>query len=81
MHEILLVGVRGSPPAPAPGKQYRSVIEGEIREHSRKPDWQYELINSYFPTLPKLELNPGDDAEIEGWTRWGMPHRKAEAAE
>lgn len=79
MHEILLVGTRGKPPAPAPGKQFRSVLEGEVREHSHKPDWQYTLIESYFPTLPKLELNPGDDEERPGWTRWGKPHRSAQA--
>src|SRR5262249_18334405 len=78
-HEILLVGVRGNVPAPAPGTQYRSVIEGPVREHSRKPHWQYELIERYSPTLAKLELNPGDDAERPGWTRWGKPHRSAKA--
>ena len=26
------------------------------REHSRKPDAYYELVEAYFPHLPKIEL-------------------------
>ena len=81
-HEILLVGTRGEFVAPAPGTQYASAIIGEVREHSRKPDWQYQLIEEYHATARKLELNPGDDGEPRaGWERWGKPHRKAEAAQ
>lgn len=80
-HEILLIGTRGKVVAPAEGTQWHSAIGGEVREHSRKPDWQYELIEHYFPTTPKLELNAGDNAPPRpGWTRWGRPHR-AQAAQ
>jgi N6-adenosine-specific RNA methylase IME4 len=56
-HELLLVGTKGNPPPPALGMQWPSVIKGPVREHSVKPDAAYEIIESYFPTLPKIELN------------------------
>ncbi|CAN7583178.1 MT-A70 family methyltransferase [Devosia sp. LjRoot16] len=68
-HEILLVGTRGNPPAPAPGTQWRSVIEAPVGRHSEKPEIFYELIEAYFPTLPKIELNARE--KREGWARWG----------
>src|SRR5262249_44452390 len=36
-HEILLIGTRGSPPCPAPGKQWPSVLEASKGKHSAKP--------------------------------------------
>ena len=36
-HELLLVGVKGDVPAPAPGVQRSSLIESPVREHSRSP--------------------------------------------
>ena len=67
--ELLLVGTRGKIPAPAPGTQWDGLIEAPVREHSRKPDKAYDLIEAYFPTLPKIELF----ARIArpGWSRWG----------
>lgn len=69
IHELLLVGTRGNVPAPAMGTQYDSVGEGDNSEHSRKPGWQYDLIESYFPHLPKIELNAR--RAREGWDVWG----------
>jgi N6-adenosine-specific RNA methylase IME4 len=68
-HEILLVGTRGKIPAPADGMQWGSVISERRTEHSAKPQKTYELVEQYFPTLPKIELN----ARIarESWDRWG----------
>ena len=37
-HELLLIGTRGDPPAPAPGEQPGSWIEAPRGEHSEKPD-------------------------------------------
>lgn len=76
-HEVLMVATRGEPPAPAPGTQWRSVIEGPVRAHSQKPEWQYELIETFFPTLPKIELNARQ--RRPGWDSWG--NEIAEAAE
>jgi N6-adenosine-specific RNA methylase IME4 len=68
-HEILLVGTRGNVPAPAPGTQWGSIIEAPIGAHSEKPAIFHELIEAYFPTLPKIELNAR--VRREGWARWG----------
>jgi N6-adenosine-specific RNA methylase IME4 len=69
-HELLLVGRKGNIPVPAPGTQWPSVIEAPVREHSRKPDEFYELIEAYFPTLPKIELNCRGKPR-DGWAAWG----------
>jgi N6-adenosine-specific RNA methylase IME4 len=68
-HELLLVATRGKVPAPAMGDQFDSVIEAAAREHSVKPDRVYEIIESYFPTLPKIELFAR--RARPGWDVWG----------
>jgi N6-adenosine-specific RNA methylase IME4 len=68
-HELLLIGVRGKIPAPAMGDQFRSAIEAPRGEHSEKPDFQYEIAEKYFPSLPKVELNARRFRE--GWIQWG----------
>jgi N6-adenosine-specific RNA methylase IME4 len=69
-HELLLVGTRGKLPAPAPGTQWESVIEAPVGKHSEKPERAYELIEHYFPNLPKIELNAR--APRAGWDSWGL---------
>jgi N6-adenosine-specific RNA methylase IME4 len=68
-HELLLVGVRGKIPAPAPGTQFASLIDAPVGEHSAKPDAFLEMIESYFPNLPKIELNAR--RRRDGWSCWG----------
>lgn len=68
-HELLLVGVRGGVPCPAMGLQSGSVIAAPVGEHSAKPDLFAELIESYFPNLPKIELNAR--RARPGWDVWG----------
>ncbi|HEY4112884.1 MAG TPA: MT-A70 family methyltransferase [Rhizomicrobium sp.] len=68
-HELLLLGTRGNVPAPAPGAQWRSVIIAPVGDHSEKPERFYELIESYFPNLPKIELNARGSRV--GWDAWG----------
>jgi N6-adenosine-specific RNA methylase IME4 len=68
-HELLLVGTTGNIPAPAMGTQFASVIDAPRGKHSQKPDSFYELIEAYFPTLPKIELNAR--RARDGWERWG----------
>jgi N6-adenosine-specific RNA methylase IME4 len=46
-----------------------SVIQAPRREHSRKPDETYELIERMYPELPKIELFAR--AGREGWDAWG----------
>ena len=69
-HELLLVGTRGSIPAPAMGTQSASLIEAPVGRHSEKPAVFYEIIEGYFPTLPKIELNAR--AARHGWDVWGF---------
>ncbi|MCS3692025.1 N6-adenosine-specific RNA methylase IME4 [Bradyrhizobium elkanii] len=68
-HEILLVGTRGNVPAPAMGTQVESLVDASVGRHSEKPAKFYELIERYFPTLPKIELNAR--AARPGWDAWG----------
>jgi N6-adenosine-specific RNA methylase IME4 len=77
-HELLLVGTKGSPVAPAMGTQWDSVARPcDPEHHSQKPTLFRKIIESYYPTTPKIELNAADEEEWPGWTRWGAPHREA----
>lgn len=78
-HEILIVAVKGMPPAPAHGTQWPSVIEAPRGRHSEKPAVFYELIEGYFPNLPKIELFAR--SQREGWDCWGNEAPAVEAAE
>jgi N6-adenosine-specific RNA methylase IME4 len=69
-HEHLLIGVKGSVPCPAPGKQWDSVIEAALGEHSAKPEAFLEMIEGYFPTWRKIELNRRGPPRL-GWSAWG----------
>ncbi|OSP54666.1 MT-A70 family methyltransferase [Pseudoruegeria sp. SK021] len=67
--EILLFGTRGkSVRTLAPGRRQVNMLQTRKREHSRKPDEQYELIES-CSWGPYLELF--GRGVREGWTVWG----------
>lgn len=66
--EVLLFGVRGSMRTLAPGRSQVNMIETRKREHSRKPDEQYDLIESCSPG-PYLELFSRHPRS--NWTLWG----------
>jgi Transcriptional activator, adenine-specific DNA methyltransferase len=66
--ELLLFGVRGSMRTLPPGRSQVNMIETRKREHSRKPDEQYELIESCSPG-PYLEIFARH--KRNGWTAWG----------
>jgi len=53
-----------------PGTQSRSVIKAPVGEHSAKSECLLELIEGYFPTLPKIELNRRGPPCV-GWDAWG----------
>lgn len=78
-HELLLVGTKGNIPAPAMGDQFASVFAIARKEHSAKPEQFLELIEQYFPNLPKIELNRRG-APRPGWDAWGL-EANLEAAE
>ena len=69
-HELLLVGSKGNIPAPAMGAQWTSIVEAPVTRHSAKPERFLEMIEQYFPTLPKIELNRRG-LPREGWDGWG----------
>ena len=55
-HELLLVATRGDMLSPSPANRHASVISAPRREHSRKLDEAYALIEQMYPELPKIEL-------------------------
>lgn len=66
--ELLLFGVRGSMRTLPPGRSQVNMIETRKREHSRKPDEQYALIESCSPGA-YLELFARHARG--GWSAWG----------
>ena len=67
--ELLLFGVRGkNARTEAPGRSQVNMIQSRKREHSRKPDEQYDLIES-CSRGPFLELF--GRGRRPGWTVWG----------
>lgn len=66
--ELLLFGVHGSLRTLQPGRSQVNIIETRKREHSRKPDEQYALIESCSPGA-YLELFARN--RRPGWTVWG----------
>jgi N6-adenosine-specific RNA methylase IME4 len=67
--EVCLFGVRGKNARTlAPGRRQVNLIATRKREHSRKPDEQYELIEACSPG-PYLELFARSPRP--GWRCWG----------
>jgi N6-adenosine-specific RNA methylase IME4 len=69
-HEHLLIGTRGNIRAPAQGSQARSVINADVGRHSEKPAEFYRMIESYYPSLFRVELFARGPAR-PGWENWG----------
>jgi N6-adenosine-specific RNA methylase IME4/DNA-binding Xre family transcriptional regulator len=67
--ELILFGVKGSMRTLAPGRRQVNMIETRKREHSRKPDEQYDVIESCSPG-PYVELFARYSRP--GWTSWGL---------
>ena len=67
--EVLLFGVRGKNARTLqPGRSQENIMSTQKREHSRKPDEQYDLIEqcSFGNRLEIFARGPRD-----GWTVWG----------
>lgn len=64
--EFFLLGARGRPRQLS--RSTRNSIVAPVREHSRKPDAMYELIEQTFPG-PYLELFARH--RRPGWMQWG----------
>lgn len=68
-HEIVLLYKRGAFPCARPAPFPDSVIEGQQREHSRKPDALHQMIDAAWPDAKKLEMFSREDRP--GWDHWG----------
>jgi N6-adenosine-specific RNA methylase IME4 len=64
-HEVCVIAQRGKPPQPA-DKSIRSVFFAPVREHSRKPDEFYRIVERLYPQANRLELFSRQDRP--GWT-------------
>ena len=76
--EGLIYATRGAIPGPAMGTQWPDLVAERATTHSTTPQWAYELIEDYFPNLPKIELNAR--ARRPGWDAWGLEAPEDEAA-
>jgi N6-adenosine-specific RNA methylase IME4 len=70
-HELLFIGEKGDMPVPEEKNRPASVIEAPRKEHSRKPDIVYEIIEKMYPNRKYLELFPGSQFNSK-WTIWGI---------
>jgi N6-adenosine-specific RNA methylase IME4 len=66
--ELILFGIRGSLRTRDAGRSQVNIIRSQKREHSRKPDEIYDIIESCSPG-PYLELFAR--VERKGWDQWG----------
>lgn len=66
--ELVLFGVKGSRRTLAPGRRQVNLFAERKREHSRKPDQLYEIIEACSPG-PYLELFARH--QRQGWRQWG----------
>ena len=67
--ELVLFGVRGKLRTLPPGRRQVNIIRSRKREHSRKPDELYDIIEACSPG-PYLELF-ARGRRSEFWTAWG----------
>jgi hypothetical protein len=79
-HELLLIGVRGNFPAPAPGTQSHSIFSERKTQHSAKPDFVTAEIDRLWPNIPKIEVFRRGPPR-PGWRAWGHDALAEEAAE
>jgi N6-adenosine-specific RNA methylase IME4 len=70
--ELVLFGVRGTMRTLAPGRRQVNLLAAPKREHSRKPEELYALIEQCSPG-PFLELFAR--FERPGWVQWGNEER------
>ncbi|WP_084502947.1 MT-A70 family methyltransferase [Desulfatirhabdium butyrativorans] len=66
--ELVLFGIRGSMRTLAAGRTQTNILATRKREHSRKPDELYDIIEACSPG-PYLELFARHPRK--GWAQWG----------
>lgn len=72
--EHAILAVRGKPTML--GSSTPNWFEGEVREHSRKPDRFYEIVEA---TCPGSKIEMFAREAREGWARWGVEANKFNA--
>lgn len=65
-HEHILLGVRGNP---RNTRGERSLIMAQTREHSRKPDEFYSMVERWMPEARRLDMFSRTNRE--NWDQWG----------
>ncbi|HZV21588.1 MAG TPA: MT-A70 family methyltransferase [Hyphomicrobiales bacterium] len=73
--EPWLIGTIGNP---STSRAHRNIIEGEVREHSRKPEEAYRWLESYMPGARRVELFSRQNRP--GWLSWGAETGKFDEA-
>jgi N6-adenosine-specific RNA methylase IME4 len=70
-HELLFICTRGSftPLNPNISPPIGSIIEAPVREHSRKPESVYGIIEALYPGCNYVELF--SRTSRNGWDSWG----------
>lgn len=66
--ELVLFGTRGHLRTGAPGRRQVNILQTQKREHSRKPDEIYDIVEQCSPG-PYLELFARHNRP--GWVQWG----------
>lgn len=73
MHEPILLATMGNPRH----RPFPSVIDGEAREHSRKPEAFYDLVDACCPRSRRADLFSRQSRP--GWDSWGREAGKFDA--
>lgn len=73
--EPFLLGFLGNP---RNSRSERNIIEGVVRDHSRKPETAFEWAERYMPNARRLELFSRQNRP--GWSSWGNEAGKFDAA-
>lgn len=68
-HELLLIGKKGNVPTPYEKHRPDSVQAHPLGAHSAKPEAFYDLIDTMYPGLAKVELFARSTRD--GWAAWG----------
>ena len=67
MHEPVLLGTIGNPKH----KPFPSIFDGIAREHSRKPDAFYQLLDEFAPEFQGERADLFSRQHRQGWDGWG----------
>jgi N6-adenosine-specific RNA methylase IME4 len=77
MHEQVLIGTIGEP-FKLLDAAFPSVFDGEAREHSRKPESFYQMVEERMPGCERADLF--GRATRRGWRSWGLEATKFDEA-